>query len=56
MEPVRETAHTRQGTEGAFVWAPGCKPYQRARSEPRPPPRKMEREGQAASEMLPQLW
>ena len=40
MEPLRETAAPKAPDRGAYVWAPGCKFYQRARSEPGPPPRR----------------
>ena len=40
MEPVKETAAPKAPDRGAYVWAPGCKFYQRPRSEPGPPPRR----------------
>ena len=40
MEAVGELHSTGHGTPGALVPALGCKLYQRARSEPRPPPRR----------------
>ena len=40
MEPLRETAAPKAPDRGAYVWAPGCKFYEMARSEPGPPPRR----------------
>ena len=38
MEPLRESAAPKARDRGPYVWAPGCKFYQMARSEPGPPP------------------
>ena len=40
MEPLRDSAAPKARDRGAYVWASGCKFYQRACSEPRPPSRR----------------